>query len=141
MKNTITVQTIVDAPVEKAWDYWTKPEHITKWTFASDDWEAPFAENDLRINGKFKTRMQSKDKSQGFDFTGRYTNVKENELIEYIMYDGREVSILFERIDVRTKITETFDPEKENPYEMQREGWQAILNNFKKYVENEVKNE
>lgn len=135
MKNTITVQTIVDVSVEKAWDYWTKPEHITKWAFASDDWEAPFAENDLQVNGKFKTRMQSKDESQGFDFTGRYTNVKENELIEYIMDDGRKASILFERFEDGTKIIETFEPESENPLEMQREGWQAILNNFKKYVE------
>lgn len=135
MNKAITVQTIVDVPVEKAWDYWTKPEHITKWTFASDDWEAPFAENDLQVNGKFKTRMQSKDKTEGFDFTGRYTYVKEHELIEYVMDDGRKVSILFERIDNHTQIIETFDPESENPSEMQRNGWQAILNNFKKYAE------
>lgn len=135
MRNKITVSVVIDAPIEKVWKCWSEPEHITRWTFASDDWEAPFAENDLQVNGKFKTRMQSKDKKHGFDFTGRYTKVKEHELIEYVMDDGREVSIVFKNIDDQTKITETFDPEEENPSEMQRNGWQSILNNFKKYVE------
>lgn len=135
MPNTITVQTTINAPMEKVWEYWNKPEHITGWAFASDDWEAPAAENDLSVGGKFKTRMQAKDKSSGFDFEGTYTAVKENELIEYDMSDGRHVKVEFEEISDGVKVTETFDPESENTEEIQRFGWQAILGNFKKYVE------
>lgn len=136
MKNPITVQTVINAPIEKVWKYWNKPEHIMSWAFASDDWEAPAAENDLRVGGKFKTTMAAKDKSSSFDFTGTYTHVGEHELIEYTMDDGRKVSVRFETLDGdHTKITETFDPESENSEEMQRSGWQAILDNFKKYVE------
>ena len=135
--NKITVQTIVNSPIEKVWEYWNEPEHITQWAFASDDWEAPVAENDVRTGGKFKTRMQSKtDKTQGFDFGGTYTKVEEYKVIEYTMYDGRKVSIQFESSgDGQTKITESFDPENENSEELQRSGWQAILDNFKKYAE------
>ncbi len=136
MNNKITVSALIDAPITRVWECWSNPEHITRWTFASDDWEAPFAENDLRIDGKFKTRMQSKEGNQGFDFTGTYTDVKEHKLIEYLMDDGRKVSVQFEDISSQTRVTETFDPESQNPAEMQRDGWQAILNNFKKYVEN-----
>jgi uncharacterized protein YndB with AHSA1/START domain len=131
----ITVETIVNAPIEKVWKFWNKPEHITKWAFASDDWEAPVAENDVRTGGKFKTRMQAKDRSQGFDFTGVYTNVNGKELIEYDMDDGRHVKVRFEEIPEGVRVTETFDPENENPLDTQRSGWQAILDNFKKYVE------
>ena len=139
--NTITVQVIINAPIEKVWKYWNDPEHITKWAFASDDWESPHAENDLQNNGRFLTRMAAKDGSMSFDLTGTYTNVKPMEIIEYIMDKssgeevGRNVSISFESIGETTKVTETFDPEHENPEEMQRAGWQAILENFKKYVE------
>jgi uncharacterized protein YndB with AHSA1/START domain len=135
MKNAITVQTTVNAPVAKVWEYWNKPEHITGWAFASDDWEAPAAENDVRVGGKFKTVMAAKDKSSSFDFTGIYTAVKEHELIEYTMDDGRRVKVEFTQLPEGVKITETFDPEKENPEDVQRSGWQAILDNFKKYVE------
>lgn len=135
--NKITVETIVKAPLEKVWNYWNQPEHITKWAFASDDWEAPIAENDVRIGGKFKTRMESKtDKTQGFDFEGTYTSVKEHELIEYDMSDRRHVKVEFQKTPEGVKITESFDPESENSEELQRNGWQAILNNFKKYTEN-----
>jgi PhnB protein len=134
-KTPITVETMVHAPVEKVWDYWTKPEHITQWSFASDDWEAPSAENDLRVGGKFKTRLAAKDKSAGFDFTGTYTRVDKHKLIEYDMDDGRHVTILFTPTPQGVKITETFDPEKMNSAEMQRSGWQAFLDNFKKYAE------
>jgi uncharacterized protein YndB with AHSA1/START domain len=133
--NQITVQTTVNAPIEKVWEYWTKPEHITKWAFAADDWEAPSAENDLREGGKFKTRMQEKGSNNGFDFTGVYTKVGEHEVIDYTMDDGRKVSVRFEGDGDNTKVTETFDPESENTEEVQRAGWQAILDNFKKYVE------
>ena len=89
MREAITVQTVVHAPVAKVWEFWNKPEHVTSWAFASEDWEAPAAENDLRVGGKFKTVMAAKDKSMSFDFTGIYTAVKENEVIEYDMSDGR----------------------------------------------------
>ncbi|MDT3404911.1 SRPBCC family protein [Mucilaginibacter terrae] len=133
--NTITVETTVNAPIEKVWDYWTNPEHITKWTFASDDWHAPYADNDLRTGGKFKTTMAAKDGSFSFDFGGVYSEVTEHRVIAYGMEDGRKVIILFEADGDTTKVTETFDPETTNPVEMQRGGWQAILNNFKKYTE------
>ena len=132
--NTITVQIIVNAPIAKAWEYWNKPEDITGWTFASDDWEAPAAENDLRVGGKFKTVMAAKDKSTSFDFTGTYAVVKENELIEYDI-DGRHVKVQFTETSEGVRIVESFEPEHENTEEVQRSGWQAILGNFKKYVE------
>lgn len=132
----ITVEAIVNASIEKTWKYWTEPKHITQWCQASDDWHAPYAENDVRTNGKFKTTMAAKDGSFSFDFEGVYSNVEENKLIEYSMADGRKVQISFSEQGDKTKVIETFDPENENPVEMQRGGWQAILNNFKKYTEN-----
>jgi len=119
----------------KVWEHWTDPKHIKAWAFASNDWEAPSAENDLRAGGVFKTRMQAKDGSAGFDFGGTYTSVKEYELIEYDFGD-RHAKVVFEETSDGVKVTEIFDPEKENPEEMQRKGWQAILDNFKQYVEN-----
>ncbi len=132
----ITIETIVNVPIEKAWHCWNEPTCITQWAFASDDWEAPSAENDIRTGGKFLTRMQAKDGSAGFDFGGVYSNVVPNEIIEYSMDDKRAVSVRFESMgENATKITETFDPETENPIEMQRAGWQAILNNYTKHTE------
>jgi uncharacterized protein YndB with AHSA1/START domain len=139
MKNAITVQTLVNAPIEKVWECWNKPEHITGWAFASDDWEAQAAENDLRVGGKFKTTMAAKNKSAGFDFTGVYTSVKEHRLIEYDIEDGRRVKVEFAELPEGIKITETFEPENTFPVEMQRSGWQAILENFKKYTEDKMK--
>jgi uncharacterized protein YndB with AHSA1/START domain len=141
-KPAITVKTIVNAPIEKVWEFWNEPKHIVKWAFASDTWEAPSAENDLQAGGRFKTRMQAKDGTEGFDFIGTYTQVTEDKLIEYDMDKGdgetfnRHVKIEFEKTEQGTKITETFDPENENSEEIQRSGWQSILDNFKKYVEN-----
>lgn len=132
---TITVETAISAPVEKAWEFWTKPEHIVNWAFASDDWEAPSAVNDVRVGGKFRTSMAAKDKSTSFDFTGTYTAVKEHSLIEYDLDDGRHVRVQFKEIPDGVYITESFEPENENPEDMQRSGWQAILDNYKKYVE------
>jgi len=134
-KTTITVENTINAPIEKVWEFWSKPEHITQWANASDDWHAPYADNDLRKDGKFKTTMAAKDGSVSFDFEGIYTTVEENSLIEYAMADGRKVKISFESNDDSTKVTETFDPESINSIELQRNGWQAILNNFKKYTE------
>jgi len=133
--NPITVQTIVKAPMSKVWDAWNNPEHIVRWAFASDDWEAPAAENDLRTGGRFKTVMAAKDKSTSFDFEGTYTAVEEFRLIEYDMSDGRYVKIEFSETPEGVKVVETFDPENENSEELQRNGWQAILDNFRKYVE------
>jgi uncharacterized protein YndB with AHSA1/START domain len=131
----ITVQNTVNAPIAKVWKLWNGPEHITQWAHASDDWHAPYADNDPRTGGKFKTTMAAKDGSFSFDFEGEYTTVEDHKLIEYAIADGREVQITFEGLGDSTKITETFDPETINPIEMQRGGWQAILDNFKKYVE------
>lgn len=131
----ITVQTMINAPVEKVWKYWSGPEHITQWCQASDDWHAPYADNDLRDGGKFRTTMAAKDGSFSFEFEGVYTRVREHEFIAYTMADGRKVSVQFEPQGKQTKVIETFDPESENSLEMQQQGWQAILDNFKKYVE------
>lgn len=114
---------------------WNRPEHITGWAFASDDWEAPAVENDLRVGGRFKTRMAAKDKSAGFDFAGVYTSVQEHKLIEYNMDDGRHVKVEFAKLPNGVQVTETFEPENTFPVEMQRSGWQAILENFRKYTE------
>lgn len=132
---SVTIETTVNAPVQKVWDYWTMPEHLTKWNTASEDWHTPKAENDLRPGGKFSARMEAKDGSFGFDFGGVYDDVKMHELIAYTLGDGRKVSVLFTSNGNETKIVETFDAENENPVEMQRGGWQAILDNFKKYTE------
>ena len=134
-KTAITVEATVKAPVEKVWAYWSEPKHITKWCQASDDWHAPYAENDLRTGGNFKTTMAAKDGSFSFDFGGVYDHVQPNKLIQYTMSDGRKVKIVFASNGNETKVTETFDAESENPIEMQRGGWQAILDNFKRYTE------
>ncbi|HEU5165326.1 MAG TPA: SRPBCC family protein [Chitinophagaceae bacterium] len=131
----ITVEATVNAPVEIVWKTWSEPQHIKQWCAASDDWHAPKAENDLRTGGTFSTRMEAKDGSFGFDFGGVYDNVKKNELIEYTMGDGRKVRVIFTPTGDITKIVETFDAETTNPVDMQRTGWQAILDNFKKYTE------
>lgn len=133
----ITVETTINAPLEKVWDYWTTPEHIKQWNSASDDWHTPKAENDLREGGSFSSRMEAKDGSMGFDFGGTYTKVEEYREIAYIMGDGRKVSISFNghREGDHTHVSETFDPESENSPEMQRAGWQSIMDNFKKYTE------
>jgi len=131
----ITVQVTVDAPIEKAWYYFTLPQHITHWYFASVDWHAPRAENDLRVGGKFLTRMEAKDGSFGFDYEGIYENVIENKLIEYVLADERKIKIEFISNGNETTVIEKFDAETENPIEMQQGGWQAILDNFKSYTE------
>ena len=131
----ITVQTTINASIEKVWEFWTLPEHITKWAFASPYWHSPYAENDLTEGGKFTTTMAAKDGSVSFDFWGEYTLIKQNEAIQYTMGDGRKAEITFKQTSNGVEIIESFDPESENPEEMQRGGWQAILDNFKSYVE------
>lgn len=131
----VTVEAVIQAPIEKVWQCWTEPDHIMKWNQASEDWHAPKAENDLRVGGEFLTRMEAKDGSAGFDMVGTYDAVKQHELISYTMGDGRKVDISFINQGSETKVVETFDPESTHPVEFQQAGWQAIMDNFKKYVE------
>jgi uncharacterized protein YndB with AHSA1/START domain len=135
MKNYIIVESVVNAPVEKVWDFWTAPQHIIQWNAASDDWHTTRAENDVRVGGAFSSRMEAKDGSFGFDFSGVYDEVELHKRISYVLGDERTVKITFESNGVTTKVSETFVAENENPIEMQRAGWQAILDNFKQYVE------
>lgn len=134
-KPVITIEATVNAPVEKVWKYWGEPQHITKWAFASDDWHAPSAENDLRTDGKFSTTMAAKDGSVSFEFGGVYSKVVPHKVIEYTMGDGRKVSTKFAGDGNQTTISQSFEAEGENSLELQKAGWQAILNNMKKYTE------
>lgn len=134
-RKIITVEATIKAPVQKVWNYWSAPKHIVQWNNASDDWHTPRAENDLRTGGKFFSRMEAKDGSSGFDFSGVYDQVKKHELIAYSISDGRKVSVTFSGDKNKTKITETFEAENTHSIELQKTGWQAILDNFKKYVE------
>ena len=134
-KPRITIETSIQAPVAKVWQIWSDPEHIKKWNNASEDWHTPHAQNDLSPGGKFSSRMEAKDGSFGFDFGGTYDEVILHQKISYTMDDGRKVIILFEDKDGTTAITEIFEAEQENPLDMQQSGWQAILDNFRSYVE------
>ena len=134
-ENAITIETTVNASIEKVWQSWTSPEAIQNWCNASPDWHVPHAANDARTGGKFITRMEAKDGSMGFDFEGVYSEVIPHQSIAYGMADGRQVQITFEDYGNAVKVIETFDPENQNPIEMQRGGWQAILDNFQKYTE------
>lgn len=136
MATKLTVKATINAPVNKVWEYYNNPILITQWNAASEDWHSPRAENDLKEGGRFNYRMEAKDGSNGFDFTGIYNQVKENELIKYTMDDGREVTVKMNEDNGSTNIEITFDAESDFPLEYQQEGWQAILNNFKKYLEN-----
>ncbi|MQR94528.1 SRPBCC family protein [Fictibacillus phosphorivorans] len=136
-KVMITVETTVHKPIAEVWKYWTEPQHITGWSFASDEWHAPKAENDLREGGRFLTRMEAKDGSFGFDFSGAYDEVKTNEYIAYTLDDGRKVTITFVGLENETRIVETFEAESSNPVEMQEAGWQAFMDNFKRYSESQ----
>ena len=133
--SSITIEAIVKAPLEKVWKFWTTPEHICKWNNASEDWHTPRTENDLRPGGKFLSRMEAKDGSFGFDFCGIYDEVIPNSVIAYTLEDGRKVRTVFSSAGNETSIVSEFEPESTNPIEMQRGGWQAILDNFKKYTE------
>jgi uncharacterized protein YndB with AHSA1/START domain len=134
-KPVITIETIVNAPIEKVWEYWTRPEHITNWNFASDEWHSPQATNDLRVGGNFIYRMEARDGSMGFDFGGIYDAISKDEYIEYTIGDGRKVKVNFAAQGNSTKVRESFEAEGTHSLEMQRTGWQAILDNFKKYAE------
>ena len=135
MSNQITVLTIINAPVEKVWESFTHPEHIIEWNFATPEWHCPKAEIDLKPGGKFNYRMEAKDGSFGFDFGGTYDEVRQNEKLLYHLDDDRKVEVTFFENKGKTTVTESFDPDKQHPAEMQQQGWQAILENLKKYVE------
>lgn len=135
---TITIETTIKSDIDTVWEYWTNPDHIIKWAFASDDWECPYAENDVQEGGKFLTRMAAKDGSEGFDIVGTYTEVIPKEKLAYTMEDGRTVAIGFNELETgEVQIVQEFEMESTNTEELQRNGWQSILDNFKKHVEQE----
>jgi uncharacterized protein YndB with AHSA1/START domain len=131
----ITVETTVKAEPGKVWDAWNTPDDIKQWNSAHESWHTPHSEVDLREGGKFVSRMEARDGSAGFDFEGTYTRVVPGKAVEYRMSDGREVAVEFVEDADGVRVRETFDAESENPAEMQRQGWQAILDNFARYVE------
>lgn len=137
MTEKITIEAVIKANKETVWNLYTKPEHIINWNFANNDWHCPFAENDMIVGGKYLARMEAKDGSFGFDFEAIYEEVKEFDYYTFKMTDDRVVKVRFEELDNKTKIMLTFDAEDENTLEMQRQGWQAILDNFKQYAETE----
>lgn len=131
----IKVSTTINTDIEKVWNFWTNPEYITQWNFATDSWHCPEAKVNLQVGGKYYTRMEAKDGSFGFDFEAVYNEIKKNDTITYTMTDGRKATTRFETEHQKTKVTTVFDAESSNPIAMQRDGWQAILNNFKKFTE------
>jgi uncharacterized protein YndB with AHSA1/START domain len=131
----ITVETLIDAPVERVWNAYSTPADITQWNFASDDWCCPSAEADLKVGGAYKARMEAKDGSFGFDFEAVYDEVDPHKVLTMAMSDGRKARTTFESVNGKTKVATIFDAESQNPIEMQRDGWQAILNSFKRHVE------
>jgi len=135
MSNKITVAATINADVKTVWDYYTNPEHITKWNFAHESWQCPWALNDMRVGGKYSARMEAKDGSVGFEFEAVYNEIHECKDFTYTMPYGREVIVVFTADGNATKVDVTFDAENQNPVEMQKDGWQAILDNFKKYTE------
>ena len=131
----IHVSSLINASLAKVWEAWTTPEDILNWNAASEDWHTTRASNDLRVGGQFSSRMEAKDASMGFDFTGTYTQVIDRQLIEYVIADGRKVTITFTQTDNGVEVSEHFEAENQHPAEMQRQGWQSILDNFTRYVE------
>ena len=133
--NLIKVESTINAPISKVWESWTIVEHVKNWNFASSDWHCPNATNNLVVGGEFHYTMSAKDNSMSFDFWGTYENIEIEKSIEILLGDGRKMKVNFDSSDTGTIVTEEFEPEQENSTEMQRAGWQMILDNFKKYVE------
>lgn len=131
----VNIKATVNAPIARVWELWNDPKHVTQWNTAHPDWHSPSAANDLRVGGSFSYRMEAKDGSFGFDFAGIYDEVSEHRQIAYTMGDGRKVTVNFESDGDTTHIYETFEAETQNPVEMQKTGWQAILDSFKAYAE------
>jgi len=134
-KTVITVNATINAPVKKVWKLWTDPAHIIKWNNASPEWHTPKAENDLRVGGKFLSRMEARDGSMGFDFSGKYEKVEPLKNLVYVLDDGRKVEVSFTENGGITEVTESFEAEEINAIELQQQGWQSILDNFRKYAE------
>ncbi len=132
---TVTIETTVEKNIDLVWKYWTSPEHITHWNFASLEWHCPSAEHDLKEGGRLKYHMAAKDGSMAFDYTGTFLRISEPNLLEYALDDGRKVSIKFQEENASTRVIESFEVEDENSIDLQKQGWQAILNNFKKHAE------
>lgn len=133
--NLVTVKSNIKAPLNKVWDYWTNEIHIINWNFAAADWHCPSATNNLNVGGEFHYTMAAKDNSFSFDFWGTYQKIDTEKNIEILIGDGRYMKVTFESTGADTIVTERFEPEQENPVEMQQAGWQMILDNFTKYVE------
>jgi uncharacterized protein YndB with AHSA1/START domain len=131
----IVVAVLVNAEIKKVWDCWTQPKHIVNWNFASDEWHCPSAENDLRVGGKMFSRMEAKDGSFGFDFEGVYDEIVDYKKISYGLSDGRKVVTTFKELNGDVDVVTEFDVEDQNSAEQQKVGWQAILNNYKAYIE------
>ncbi len=132
----ITIESTVNASLEKVWDYYNNPEHVQQWNAAHESWHCPKAENDLKEGGRFRYRMEARDGSFGFDFGGTYNNVVANKSLDYTMDDQRKVTVSFiPEGESRTNVVVVFEPESQNSIEMQEQGWQAILDNFKRYTE------
>ncbi len=131
----IQIESTVNNTIDKVWDCWTNPEHIVNWNFASDDWHCPNATNDLKVGGKFSSTMAAKDGSFSFEFAGIYDELIHHQYIKYTMEDGRQVETTFKIENNSVLITSIFDAEEINSADIQKSGWQAILNNFKKYTE------
>jgi len=134
MASKIKVTATINADTKKVWDFYTQPKHITKWNFADPSWHCPSATNDMNVGGRYVARMEAKDGSFGFDFDAFYSEINEGEDFTY-EFGGRLAKVDFKETDGQTEVTVTFDPETENSIELQRNGWQAILDNFKKYTE------
>ena len=131
----ITIQALVKASKEQVWECWNDPQHIMQWAFASDDWECPAAENDPRVEGRFKNTLAAKDKSMSFDFSGTYTVVDLHQRLEYTLDDDRKVTVVFTETPEGVHVVQSFEAESMNPIELQQEGWQAFLDNFTKHTE------
>lgn len=131
----IVVQTTVKAPPERVWQGWTMPSDIKQWNAASEDWHTTKASIDLRVGGAFSYRMEAKDGSMGFEFKGTFTQVIPEQSLKFVFEDGRQVEVAFSAIDQGTHVRETFDADTSHDIEQQRDGWQAILDNFKRHIE------
>ncbi len=131
----ITVQNTIEASIENVWALWTDPAHVKNWNFASNDWHCPKASSDFVVGGEFHYIMAAKDGSVEFDFCGTFTKIMDQSAIQIFLEDGREMNLQFITEGQATKVIETFEPEEVNSLELQKQGWQAILNNFKAYVE------
>ncbi len=135
-KTVVTIETTVDASLEKVWNNWTDPAHIVNWNAASPDWHTPRASNDLKVGGELFCRMEARDGSFGFDLKGTYTAVEPLKKLDYVFEDDRKVGVAFSDMNGKTLVVQHFEAETQNPVEFQKAGWQAILDNFKNYIEN-----